>query len=96
MAIDVIDRTSAIEVRGGRHMYSELTDAGYDLADRIELWLELHPGHHTPSRIGQAVHASTAACRAVLTWMAAHHMVTTTGNGARQRFTTRHRQEHQR
>lgn len=90
MTIDAIDRTSPIEMRDGRQTYSELTDAGYRIADQIDLWLERHPGPHTPSRIGQAIHTDTATTHAVLTWMAARQMLDTAGNGARRRYATRH------
>lgn len=40
----------------------DLTDDGYGLADKIELWLEAHPGLHTPAR-SDAASRPTAVLR---------------------------------
>ncbi|QDH91855.1 hypothetical protein SEA_PHRAPPUCCINO_180 [Mycobacterium phage Phrappuccino] len=67
----------------------EPTDAGYDAADAIELWLENHPGKHTPSRIARGVHIDTSQARAILCWLDEHVYVAATGNGCWRRYGAR-------
>lgn len=49
-----IDVDSPIETRNGRQVFSELTDQGYALADKIELWLQARPRNTVHSEQGRA------------------------------------------
>ena len=73
----------------------DLTDYGYAIGERADRWLDEHPGFHAPSRIARAVGFTTPDTRAVLDWMAGHHLAATAGNGAWKRYGnwTRHRQD---
>ncbi len=48
---------------------NELTDADYELADRIEEALLAHPGSQTPSAIGRWTKDDASAVRSCLAWM---------------------------
>jgi hypothetical protein len=67
---------------------AHLSDAQYDLADRIEgvLWTKPPEVTWTPSAIARRLGVDTAAVAAVLPWMARHLYVRTYGNGARTRY----------
>lgn len=66
-ATPVIDTTSTYRRQpSGEFGYDELTGAGYVIADKIELWLQGHPGLHTPSRIATAIKHPTHQVREVL------------------------------
>lgn len=68
---------------------SDPTDDGYDLADKIELWLQSHPGLHTPSAIGRGVKANSTEVWHVLSWMEDHVYVTAAGNGKWRKYGSR-------
>jgi hypothetical protein len=54
---------------------AELTDAEYELADKIEAVLEARPGEWlVPSRIARLVGEPLSHVRPVLDWMAAHQI----------------------
>lgn len=67
----------------------DLTGEGYDLADKIELWLEAHPGLHTPSGIGRGVKATSTDAWQVLCWMEKRVYVAAAGNGKWRRYGSR-------
>lgn len=90
----VIDINSPTETRNGRTTYSELTDTGYKIADRIDQWLDTHPGPHSPSQIGRAVGAHTHEARSILAWMHDRTMVAAAGNGTRRRYSSRRNHAH--
>ena len=64
-----------------------LTDADFDLADRLVTALEAAPADGlSPSKAGRAAKAATEDSRRVLEWMAAHQYCHTRGNGAWTRY----------
>lgn len=67
---------------------AHLSDAQYDLADRIiDLLLTRAPEvTWTPSAMARRLGEDTTAVAAVLPWMARHCYVRTHGNGARTRY----------
>lgn len=67
----------------------DLTDEGYAAADRIDLWLEAHPGWHSPSRVARGAHLSTAQARPLLIWLDHHVLVAATGNGCWRTYSSR-------
>lgn len=85
----VIDTSAPIVVIGGRRTYSELTEYGYALADRIDVWLDEHPGLHTPSRVARAVRVPTYEAAAVLSWMDDRVLLAADGNGTWRRYGSR-------
>ena len=70
-------------------MTDELTDIQYDMADAIELWLESHPGLHSPSVIARGIKAETVRTLEVLRWMERNIFVTADGNGAWRKYGAR-------
>ncbi|AEK09886.1 hypothetical protein FGG30_gp076 [Mycobacterium phage Pixie] len=58
-----------------------LTDEGFEIADRIDLWLEAHPGFHNASKIARGAKCSTTEAHAVLGWLLDQVMVKAAGNG---------------
>jgi len=67
----------------------ELTEAQYDAADAIELWLETHPGLHSPSVIARGVKIDTRMAHDVLRWMERNVFVAADGNGAWRKYGAR-------
>jgi hypothetical protein len=68
----------------------ELTEAQYDTADAIELWLENHPGLHSPSTIARGIKdTNTVAVHNVLRWMESNVFVDADGNGCRRKYGSR-------
>jgi hypothetical protein len=67
----------------------DLTDEGYAAADRIDLWLEAHPGWYSPSRIARGAHLDSAQARALLIWLDRHTLVAATGNGCWRTYSRR-------
>jgi hypothetical protein len=68
---------------------SDLTDAQYELADKISAFLETQKDaavSWAPSAVAKRVRCTTNQARTVLQWMAAHHEVLTSGNGAWTRY----------
>lgn len=87
---DVLDMNTPSVVRNGKRVCDELTDLGYTIADRIELWLESHPGLHSPSRIARGVKVdNTNAVAYVLQWMDSHIYVVADGNGCWRKYGAR-------
>ena len=66
-----------------------LPDVGYAAADRIDLWLEAHPGWCSPSRIARGTHLDTAQARALLVWLDRHILVAAAGNGCWRTYSSR-------
>jgi hypothetical protein len=65
----------------------DLTDAQYEIADSIELWLEAHPGKlHNRSAIARGVKADHAEVSSVLNWMDVNRMVIADGNGCWRKY----------
>jgi hypothetical protein len=87
----VIDIDSPIEIRNGRQVFSELTDQGYALADKIELWLQARPATpFTPSRVAQGVKCAAYDAKSILAWLEDRQMVVVgAGRGARRKYTLR-------
>lgn len=73
----------------GKSSTGELTDSQYVTADKIELWLQSHPGPHSPSRIARGIGCGTGEARAVLEWMDKHIYVDATGNGYWRNYQSR-------
>lgn len=67
----------------------DLTDEEYAAADRIDLWLEAHPGWHSPSRVARGTHLGTAEARSLLIWLDRHVLVAATGNGCWRNYSSR-------
>jgi len=67
----------------------ELTETQYDMADAIDLWLETHPGMHSPSVIARGIKTETVPTRTVLDWMERCVFVLADGNGAWRKYGTR-------
>ncbi len=68
----------------------ELTDAGYDLADKIEAGFKAQPdATWTPSGMARKVKADTGEVRNVLAWMVRHRYIDGDGNGAWTRYMRR-------
>jgi hypothetical protein len=57
-----------------------LTDAQYEVADRIVAWLEAHAGLHNRSTIARAVKADYSDVAAALNFMERYTMVVADGN----------------
>lgn len=87
----MIDIDSPTEVRNGRTVFSELTEPGYALADKIEAWLQARPATPvTPSRVAQGVKCATHEAKSVLAWLDDRHMVVVgAGRGARRKYRLR-------
>jgi hypothetical protein len=66
-----------------------LTDEGYAAADRIDLWLDAHPGWYSPSRIARGAHVSTAQAQHVLAWLDRRVLVAADGNGCWRKYSAR-------
>ena len=65
----------------------ELTDEQYEIADRIDLWLEAHPGKlHNRSTIARAAKASQTDVSYILNWLDANRMVIADGNGCWRKY----------
>lgn len=66
----------------------DLTDAEYDLSDRIAELLRRYPPERTwsPSQIAQRLHVDTNEVYPVLRWMARHLFVRTHGNASWTRY----------
>jgi hypothetical protein len=61
-----------------------LTDEQFDIADRIELWLEAHPGKlHNRSTIARGDYNEVEV---ILHWMDKHYMVAADGNGCWRKY----------
>jgi hypothetical protein len=68
----------------------ELTDEQYEIADRIDLWLEAHPGKlYNRSTIARAAKASHAEVSYILNWLDRSRMVVADGNGCWRKYGTR-------
>ena len=68
----------------------ELTDDQYDIADRIELWLEARPGKlHNRSTIARGVKAELFEVERILHWMDRTRMVVADGNGCWRKYAAR-------
>ncbi len=68
----------------------ELTDAEFEIADRIETLLEADPARSwTPSEVARKVHTTTGDAARVLAYMKANRYVTAIGNGAWTRYLAR-------
>lgn len=67
----------------------ELTAEQFEIADRIETFLESAPYWMTPSNIGRHVKTDTATARIVLSYMAERGYVLVDGNGNRARYHTK-------
>lgn len=87
----VVDIDSPIEIRGGRRVFSELTDQGYALADKIESWLHPRPATPvTPSKVARGVNCAAHEAKSVLAWLDDRQMVVVdAGRGARRKYTLR-------
>lgn len=87
----VVDADSPIEIRRGRRVFSELTDQGYALADRIEAWLQARPATPvSPSNVARGVNCAAHEAKSVLAWLDDRHMVVVgAGRGARRKYTLR-------
>lgn len=59
---------------------ADLTDEQYELADKIELWLEARPHRDfNTSQIARGVHADHAETSSVLYWMTIHQHINSNG-----------------
>lgn len=67
----------------------DLTEEGYAAADRIDLWLEAHPGWHSPSKIARGAHLGTTQARHILIWLDRRALVAATGNGCWRNYSSR-------
>jgi hypothetical protein len=68
----------------------DMTDAEYDIADRIELWLEARPGKlHNRSSIAKGVKAAHSDVTRVLHWMDRNVYVIADGNGCWRKYGAR-------
>lgn len=67
----------------------DLTDEGYEIADRIDLWLEKHPGLHNRSRIARGAKCESYQAAHILDWMESRTMVAADGNGAWRKYGAR-------
>jgi hypothetical protein len=68
----------------------ELTDAEFEIADRIELWLEARPGKlHNRSSIAKGVKAEYWEVHHVLNWMDRFVYVVAEGNGCWRKYGAR-------
>ena len=59
----------------------EPTDAGFEVADKLERALVARPGG-TPSRYARTAGCDTTEARQLLDWMVEHRLAYTEGNGA--------------
>ncbi|ASR85579.1 hypothetical protein I5G80_gp065 [Mycobacterium phage Krueger] len=66
-----------------------LTDAGFNLADKIDEWLDGHAGLHAPSTIARGVKANTVEVWQVLQWLEREVMVDADGNGRLRKYGAR-------
>lgn len=62
---------------------------GYEIADKVELWLEKHPGYFSASRIARGVHESTHTLYPILGWMLRNQYIKAAGNGCWINYTAR-------
>lgn len=65
---------------------SDLDDAGYALADRLEAVLEQAADGVTPSAAARKAATTTNEVRVVLDWMVRNQYAHTSGNGAWTRY----------
>jgi hypothetical protein len=76
--------------RAGIVLDDELTDEQYEIADRIELWLEAHPGKlYNRSTIARGVKAGHAEVTTILAWLDRNRMVVADGNGCWRKYGVR-------
>lgn len=69
---------------------NELTDAEFEIADRIEALLEADPTQSwTPSGVAREVRVTTTDAARVLAYLLTNRYITAAGNGAWTRYTAR-------
>ena len=67
----------------------DLTDAQYEIADRIVPWLEAHPGVHNRSAIARGVKADHQEVSTALAWLDRNQMIAGDGNKSWRKYGVR-------
>lgn len=67
----------------------ELTEAQYEIADTITLWLEAHAGAHSRSVIARGVKADYQEVATALAWLDRNRMIAADGNGCWRKYAAR-------
>lgn len=66
-----------------------LTDAQYEVADAIVIWLENHTGLHNRSTIARGVKADYDTTAAALGWLDRNRMIAADGNKSWRKYGAR-------
>lgn len=66
-----------------------LTDAQFDIADRIVPWLETHAGMHSRSAVARGVKTDYDDTATALAWLDRNIMVASLGNGSWRKYGAR-------